>query len=193
MNITHSAQSTFLFPTIKKRASSYTAPNTLTTNQQNQTRCTPSTDILTFGAKELTQSEGAKSVRISPINPLQLQVLPQDLSVCRMDSQAPVPEWATRSSHFTSVSKIGQELSIITETDYCPKDIKAESGFKAIKVSGTLDFSLIGILANLTTTLAKSGISVFALSTYDTDYLLVRKEQLDEAKKALQEAGHQFI
>lgn len=124
---------------------------------------------------------------------MNLQILPLDLSVCRMDAQAPLPEWASASKNFFNISKTNEELSIVTETTYCPDNIACESGWLAIKVCGPLDFALTGILASLTKPLAEAAISIFAISTYDTDYVLIKKEKLKVAKEVLIQAGYQFI
>ncbi len=84
------------------------------------------------------------------------------------------------------------ELSIVCPGSSVPADVRCEKGWVAIKVRGPLDFSLTGILAALASPLAADGIPIFALSTFDTDYVLVKEQDLLRAKKALERAGHTF-
>lgn len=96
-------------------------------------------------------------------------------------------------SHFWSITKTAEELSVLCEEKFVPQQIKQEPGWRCIKVNGPLDFGLTGILSSLAGALAKAGISIFAVSTYDTDYLLVKQENLELAVGALKDAGHQFL
>ena len=115
---------------------------------------------------------------------LSLLVLPQKLAVCRLDKDAQIPAWI-EGDHFFSITKTDDELSIVCSENRVPDDIKAEKNWRAFKVEGPLDFSLTGILASLANPLAQSSISIFAISTFDTDYLLVKSDKLDEAVKVL--------
>ena len=118
-----------------------------------------------------------------------LQILRDRLAVCRLPPQAEIPEWA-RPGDLLVITRTPAELSIICSQRFVPPDTKAERDWRAIKVIGPLDFNLVGVLAALSTTLAKAGISIFALSTYDTDYLLVRMVDFERACSALNAAGH---
>ena len=102
-----------------------------------------------------------------------------------------IPDWLSRRP-FWSVTRTGEELSIVLPEENVPGDWKAEKGWCCLKVHGPLDFSLTGILASLATPLAEAGISIFAISTYDTDYVLVRDKDLARAKNVLAECGHVF-
>ena len=121
---------------------------------------------------------------------LTLEVLTDELTVCRMPPNTPVPDWAW-SEGFTSVTRTDDELSVVCAAEPVPADVKHTAGWRALKVRGPLDFALVGILADLSGTLADAGVSIFAISTYDTDYILVRGEQLDTAVKALKTTGHE--
>jgi hypothetical protein len=81
------------------------------------------------------------------------------------------------------------ELSIVCDETWVPRDVRAERGFRALVIDGALDFALTGILASVTGPLAEAAISLFAFSTYDTDYVMVKEEQLDAAVAALRAAG----
>lgn len=121
--------------------------------------------------------------------PLKLIILPETLSVCRLEAEAAFPDWA-RSSSLVALVRTGDEASIVCDQDCVPEGVVAVHGWRALGVEGPLDFSLVGILASLTTTLAQAGVSIFALSTYNTDYILVKEGMLEQAVKALREAGH---
>lgn len=115
---------------------------------------------------------------------LSLSVLPQKLAVCRLGKGARIPAWA-QGGGFFSITKTEDELSIVCAQERVPKKIKAEKEWRAFKVEGSLDFSLTGILASLANPLAKASISIFAISTFDTDYLLVKADKLQRAIKIL--------
>lgn len=120
-----------------------------------------------------------------------LVALPYELSVVRLEAGSPLPEWAAAGG-FWSLTGTQEELSIVCETDLVPSGTAAVAGWRAMKVAGPLQFGEVGVLAGLTDTLARSGISVFVVSTYDTDYVLVKREALPEAATALREVGHTF-
>jgi len=118
-----------------------------------------------------------------------LELLRHIYAVCRLDRNAPAPDWATRGPFF-SVTRTADELSVVCPDALVPAGVRKESGWRVLMVEGPLDFSLTGVLASLTEPLARAGISVFALSTYDTDYLLVKQEQCEKALQALRAAGY---
>lgn len=120
---------------------------------------------------------------------LNLLILADTLAICRLEKDAAIPDWAMTGS-FVSTTRTAEELSIVCPQIQVPAVMKREEGWRCIKVRGPLDFSLTGILASLTTPLAKAGISVFAISTYDTDYLLVKEENLEKAIEILVTKGH---
>ena len=111
-------------------------------------------------------------------SPLALSLLPDTLAICRLAPDAEVPAWAWTGEP-ASVTRTRDELSVVCRMDAVPKDVRAEAGWRCLKVDGPLDFALTGILAALSAPLAAAGISLFAVSTYDTDYLLVKAENLD--------------
>jgi hypothetical protein len=120
---------------------------------------------------------------------LTLSVLPDVFAICRLDSDAAMPGWATAGGFF-SITRTQDELSIVCLQDAVPAGVRCESGWRCLKVEGPLALTLIGILASLTSALAQAGINLFAVSTYDTDYLLVQEDKLERAILALSEAGH---
>ncbi len=116
---------------------------------------------------------------------LGLAILPQSLAICRLEKKLPIPGWALSSSQFLSITSTFQEISIVCDESVVPPDVKAVKGWRAFKVEGQLDLSMTGVISALTGPLAASGISVFSVSTYETDYLLVKSERFDEAAKIL--------
>jgi hypothetical protein len=120
---------------------------------------------------------------------LTLILLPDEMVVARLSADAALPDWALAAS-FVSITRTPDELSILCPASHAPDDIQAERGWRCLQVAGPLDFSLVGMLASLLGPLQEAGVSVFALSTYDTDYLLMKNTQLSRALKALRAAGH---
>lgn len=113
------------------------------------------------------------------------------LAICRLAPEAGVPEWVGLDTPGpVSVTRTAGELSVVLPQDRVPDGVAAERGWRAMAVRGPLDFSLVGILAGLTAPLARAGLPVFALSTHDTDWLLVREPDLAAAIAALEAAGH---
>lgn len=113
-----------------------------------------------------------------------MKLLKEKYGVCRLHKDEAIPEWA-KNSEFFSITRTSDELSIVCNQDSIPDDIKCEKDWRALKIEGTLDFSLIGILASISTILAQNKISIFAISTYDTDYILIKNEDVDNAIKSL--------
>ena len=112
------------------------------------------------------------------------------LAVCQLAPDAAIPAWAAGKVSFSSISRTSEELSIVCPEGVVPKDVKAEAGWRVFKLDGPLDFALTGILASVAAPLAQAGVSIFALSTYHTDYVLVKDQKAGEAVNALKAAGH---
>jgi hypothetical protein len=124
------------------------------------------------------------------VQALTLEILPGAYAVCRLAPDAAVPGWAGSSVDFVATTRTRAELSVVCAEGLVPAGTKAEAGMRILKVAGTLDFSLTGILASLAVPLAQAKVSLFAVSTYDTDYVLVPAAKLEEALGALRAAGH---
>lgn len=118
-----------------------------------------------------------------------LFLLPYRLGICRFECGTPIPGWLQGSSSFFSITGTEDETSLVCQEELIPSDCIAEKGFRALKVQGPLAFELIGILSSLLNPLADDGISVFAISTYDTDYILVKEKALDQSIAALAEVA----
>ncbi|MCB0333440.1 MAG: ACT domain-containing protein [Bdellovibrionales bacterium] len=121
-----------------------------------------------------------------------LSTVEGEYSVCRLAPTEEIPSWAIEGNFFT-VSRTADELSIVCDSRQVPSTVKAEHGWNCLKVEGPLDFSLTGILASLVSPLGESGISIFALSTFDTDYLLIGKDNFSKAKEILTASSHTII
>ena len=123
---------------------------------------------------------------------LKLKVLQGQFSIHRFSSDSEIPGQVYESEFFT-ISKTEDEVSIVCNSSIQLNSEKSVSGWSCFKVVGPLDFSLTGILAKLSSSLAEAGISIFAISTYDTDYILVNSEKLELASEALLISGHIII
>jgi hypothetical protein len=123
------------------------------------------------------------------MNQLSLSVRPERFAVCRLGPDDRVPDWVFSRS-FWSITRTDEELSLILPEENVPSSWKAETGWRCLKVLGPLDLSVTGVIASLSAPLAEAGVSVLAICTYDTDYLLVRDGDLDRAKEVLVEYGH---
>ena len=115
-------------------------------------------------------------------------VLPETLAICRLDGNAPLPTWAR--GELVSLTRCENELSVVCEASHVPADIRADRGWTALRISGPLDLDQIGILADISRLLAEAQISVFVISTFDTDIILIRQDQLRSATETLRAAGH---
>jgi uncharacterized protein len=119
----------------------------------------------------------------------ELSLLPERFTISRLAADSPTPVWATQGSFF-SVTRTGDELSIVTELSLVPVGVQSQPGWRVLKVHGPFVLSEIGVLAALATPLAEAKISLFVVSTFDTDYLLLASETLPAAIAVLERAGH---
>jgi hypothetical protein len=120
---------------------------------------------------------------------LTLIVVDGVFAVCRLAPDAPIPPWSTGGDLF-SITRTVEELSIVCRQNAVPDGIICERGWRCLRVAGAIPFSVVGVLASLSAPLAEAGISVFAISTFDTDYLLVKAEDLERALDILRRQGH---
>lgn len=122
--------------------------------------------------------------------PLEIRATSWRLAVCRFPADAPLPAWVLHAeAEFYSITRTPGELSIVcAEDDLPPSVATVERGWRAFALVGPIPFETTGVFASLTTPLADAGIPVFALSTYDTDYLLVKAERFDAARAVLARA-----
>ncbi len=135
----------------------------------------------------VTASQEQKGIKTG--HKLRLDPLEGSFAVCRLAPDAPLPAWAA-SGPFVSITRTADELSVVCREDVIPDGVRCERGWRCLRVAGTLDFSLVGVLASLLGPLAEAGISVFVVSTFDTDYVLVKATNFEQAVGVLRRAGH---
>ncbi len=120
---------------------------------------------------------------------MELQILPESLTICKIATA----EEAAANQGFYFLAKTDEEVSLVCRTEETPEETLArEDGWRGFRIRGVLDFSLIGILSKLTGILAENGIGIFAVSTFNTDYILVKEEHFDRAIRVLAEAGYEI-
>lgn len=119
-----------------------------------------------------------------------LKFIDKEFAVCQVEGFSNI----NLDDEFLFIGKTDNELSLVCEEKSIPNDVvKADCGWMGFRIEGTLDFSLIGILSKISTILAENKIGIFAISTYDTDYILVKKENIENAKIALKDNGYSVI
>lgn len=118
---------------------------------------------------------------------MELKKLDYNFSVCKVETLADVD----LNQKFCFVGKTDEEISVVCRTELVPeRTIAREDGWRAFRIQGVLDFSLIGILSKVSTILAENEIGLFAISTYNTDYILVKEENFEKALVVLEQAGY---
>jgi hypothetical protein len=124
--------------------------------------------------------------------PLKFRQLAGSFVVCRLPSEAPPPLLAAAAS-FASITRTGDELSMVCPVDQAPGNGKCEGPWTCFKLEGPFALSLVGVLSSFIDSLAEHSVPIFAVSTFDTDYVLVKEEHADLARKTLQAAGHELV
>lgn len=122
---------------------------------------------------------------------LKFRQLPGRYVVIRQDSNSPVPGWATKGE-FVSITRTADELSIVCSADYVPKEFATAPRWICLKLKGPFPFSQTGVLLSFIAPLSSNAVPIFAISTYDTDYILIPPEHIDRAIELLREAGHEL-
>lgn len=122
---------------------------------------------------------------------LNLKILEGSFSIHRLSPNDAIPNQIYQNQ-FYSITKTDEEISVVCASSIQLDSERSETGWSCIRVLGPLDFALTGILADISAVLAKAEISIFAISTFDTDYILIKSEKLQTAKKALQQAEYTF-
>lgn len=123
---------------------------------------------------------------------LRFSRVPGSFAVCRLPAQAAVPEWALRDSFF-SITRTADELSIVCPNVQVPPTVHHENDWACLKLEGPFPFSETGILTSFVQPLSERAIPIFAISTFDTDYVLVKQAWVEKAVEVLEEAGHQPV
>lgn len=120
--------------------------------------------------------------------PLKLKVLNGNMCIARLPADAGIPAWVPETA-WCSVTRTGEELSIVCESRFVPADVRQNGGWRLMQVEGPLEFSLTGILHRITAPMADAGVSLFAISTFETDYVLVGETDLEDAVSCLKASG----
>jgi uncharacterized protein len=120
---------------------------------------------------------------------LRLSLFSHKYAVCQFHPDKHIPYWALMGD-FVSLTRTHEELSIVCQQNNVPGDIEAERGWCCVQVHGAFDFSVAGVHASLAIPLAEADISVLAIATYATDYLLIKEENVERALQVLEQAGH---
>lgn len=123
---------------------------------------------------------------------MDLEILGNEFKIIKLNINDTIPDIIFKQDFF-SITKTDEEVSIVVDKDVEIKSNIIENNWKAIKIVGTLDFSLIGILSRISRILAQSEISIFVISTYNTDYILFKSDKLEKAIIALKDNGYNFI
>ena len=122
---------------------------------------------------------------------LSLSLLDETFTLHRLQPDADIPAGVLNNSFF-SATRTQEELSLVLPESVFIESNKSEPGWACFKVNGPLEFNLVGVLAGISSVLAEAGIPIFAMSTYDTDYILVKRKQVEAAKEALVSAGYRI-
>jgi hypothetical protein len=127
---------------------------------------------------------------VPEVSHVNLRLLKGRFAVCRLEPGEEVPAWALGGGEFNSLTRTAGALSVVCTEGTAPAGTKCETGWRIFQVEGPLDFALTGILAAVAKPLADAGVSIFAVSTYDTDYVMVKEENVEKAARALAATGH---
>jgi uncharacterized protein len=122
--------------------------------------------------------------------PFALSLFPHTYAVVRLPAHTPIPVELYASGDFCSITQTPHELSIVCEERFLKAGMTAEKGWRLLAIKGTLQFNMVGVLSELSSLLANAGISIFVISTHDTDYIMVKELTLEKTKEALASAGH---
>lgn len=125
---------------------------------------------------------------------MKLKILPYELSVCKLNPQNNLNADFISELEFYFLAKTDDEISLVCKTaDIPPNTIASDDGWRGFYIDGILDFLLIGILSKISAVLAENNIGIFAVSTYNTDYILVKSEDFDRTLSVLQANGYNFL
>jgi hypothetical protein len=126
------------------------------------------------------------------MNAQHFSIMPGRWAVLRLEATDAVPRWALDTTDFVSITRTSDELSIVCPETAAPHDVRSERGWALLKLRGPFPFEQIGVMASFVNPLAAAGISIFSISTFDTDYILIKAVQVAAACQALTAAGHEL-
>lgn len=123
---------------------------------------------------------------------LKFRWIPGAFAIVRLAPESPIPAWATMGT-FTSITRTADELSIVCPSENLPANVLSPHRWTCLKLEGPFPFSMTGVLLSFIEPLSRNGIPIFAISTYDTDYVLIQEEWAGAASAELQRAGHELV
>ena len=127
------------------------------------------------------------------VKPLRFRLLAERFAITRLDPKTDVPEWALRPATLASITRTPEELSVVCPGSHVPPEVKSDAGWLCLKLEGPFPFSMTGVLASFINPLSSNRIPIFAIATFDTDYVLIKQEFWHAARGALESAGHTML
>jgi hypothetical protein len=123
---------------------------------------------------------------------LQLSLLKDKYGICSLPNTAPIPDWALKES-LISITRTEEELTIVCRQDLIPPQCKCDLNWRCFRIDGTFDLNQTGVISSISSPLANTGISIYCISTYNTDYFLVKEENVEQTISVLSDCGHSII
>ena len=120
---------------------------------------------------------------------LKLSLLKAKYAICTLSNNAPIPDWALKEI-LASITRTDKELTIVCRQEIIPSEIQSDLNWRCFKIDGSFDLNQIGVISSISSPLADAGISIYVISTYDTDYFLVKEENLDQTISTLSNSNH---
>ncbi len=124
---------------------------------------------------------------------MKLTVLADSYAICRLDHDSEIPRWVHASHGFASITYTQDEMSVVSDQQFVPPDVQQDRDWRILKIIGPLDFTMVGVISSIAGLLADAGISLFNVSTYETDFIMVKQEVLEHALTVLRGAGMEII
>ena len=123
---------------------------------------------------------------------LQLSLLKDKYGICTLPNTAPIPDWALTQS-LASITRTEKELTIVCRREIIPSQYQSDLTWCCFKIDGSFDLNQIGVISSISSPLADAGISIYVISTYDTDYFLIQEHNLERTISVLSDIGHNII
>jgi len=120
---------------------------------------------------------------------LQLSLLKDKYGICTLPNNAPIPDWALTQS-LASITRTEKELTIVCRREILPSQYQSDLNWRCFKIDGSFDLNQIGVISSISSPLADAGISIYVISTYDTDYFLIQEQDLEKTISVLSSSGH---
>ena len=120
---------------------------------------------------------------------LQLSLLKDKYGICTLPNTAPIPDWALTQS-LASITRTEKELTIVCRLEILPSQYQSGLKWRCFKIDGSFDLNQIGVISSISSPLADAGISIYVISTYDTDYFLIQEQNLEKTISVLSHSGH---